>query len=66
MDNPNEIDMDISKNIDGIDPMTVELIKMSERIKIFSKLRNLIYEKQYEHDNDAADLLGWAYEKLAD
>jgi len=66
MDNPNEIDMDISKSIDGIDPMTVELIRMSERIKIFSKLRNLIYEKQYEHDNDAADLLGWAYEKLAD
>jgi hypothetical protein len=66
MDNPNEIDMDISKNIDGIDPMTVELIKMSERIKIFSKLRNLIYEKQYEKDNDAADLLGWAYERLAD
>ena len=58
--------MDISKSIDGIDPMTVELIRMSERIKIFSKLRNLIYEKQYEHDNDAADLLGWAYEKLAD
>jgi hypothetical protein len=66
MDSPNEIDMDISKSIDGIDPMTVELIRMSERIKIFSKLRNLIYEKQYEHDNDAADLLGWAYEKLAD
>jgi hypothetical protein len=66
MDNPNEIDMDISKSIDGINPMTVELIRMSERIKLFSKLRNLIYEKQYEHDNDAADLLGWAYEKLAD
>lgn len=66
MDNPNEINMDISKNIDGIDPMTVELIKMSERIKIFSKLRNLIYEKQYENDHIAADTLGWAYEKLAD
>ena len=66
MDNPNEIDMDISKSINGIDPMTVELIRMSERIKIFSKLRNLIYEKQYEKDSDAADLLGWAYERLAD
>jgi hypothetical protein len=66
MDNPNEIDMDISKNIDGIDPMTVELIRMSERIKIFSKLRNLIYEKQYEKDDAAANLLGWAYEKIAD
>ena len=66
MDNPNEMDMDISKSIDGIDPMTVELIRMSERIKIFSKLRNLIYEKQYENDHISADTLGWAYEKLAD
>jgi hypothetical protein len=66
MDNPNEINMDISKNIDGIDPMTVELIRMSERVKIFSKLRNLIYEKQYENDQTAADILGWAYERLAD
>jgi hypothetical protein len=66
MDNPNEIDMNISKSIDGIDPMTVELIRMSERIKIFSKLRNLIYEKQYEKDDSAASILGWAYEKLAD
>jgi hypothetical protein len=66
MDNPNEIDMDISKNIDGIDPMTVELIRMSERIKIFSKLRNLIYEKQYENDDVSASVLGWAYERLVD
>ena len=66
MDNPNEIDMDISKSIYGIDPMTVELIKMSERIKIFSKLRNLIYEKQYEHDDVAASVLGWSYERLAE
>jgi hypothetical protein len=66
MDNPNEIDMDISKNIDGIDPMTVELVRMSERIKIFSKLRNLIYEKQYENDYVAEEVLGWAYEKLSD
>jgi hypothetical protein len=66
VDNPNEIDMDISKSIYGIDPMTVELIKMSERIKIFSKLRNLIYEKQYEHDDVAASVLGWSYERLAE
>jgi hypothetical protein len=46
--------------------MLVEMIKLSERIKIFSKLRNLIYEREYEKDQDAADLLGWAYERLAD
>jgi hypothetical protein len=66
MDSPNEIDYDISKHTMGIDPMTVELIRMSERIRVFSKLRNLIYEKQYENDHIAADTLGWAYEKLAD
>jgi hypothetical protein len=66
MDNPNEIDFNISKATAEIDPMLVEMIKLSERIKIFSKLRNLIYEREYEKDQDAADLLGWAYERLAD
>ena len=66
MDNPNEIDMDISKSIDGIDPMVIEMIKLSERVRIYSKLRNLIYEKEYENDEVAAHVLGWAYEKLAD
>ena len=66
MDNPNEIDYDISKSTVGIDPMLIEMIKLSERIKIYSKLRNLIYEKEYEKDEVAAHVLGWAYEKLAD
>jgi hypothetical protein len=66
MDNPNEIDYDISKNTAGIDPMVIEMIKLSERVRIYSKLRNLIYEKEYENDEVAAHVLGWAYEKLAD
>ena len=66
MDNPNEIDYDISKATADVDPMLVEMIRMSERIRVFSKLRNLIYEKQYENDHIAADILGWAYERLAD
>jgi hypothetical protein len=66
MDNPDEIDYDISRYTAEIDPMVVEIIKMSERVKIFSKLRNLIYEKQYEKDDTSADILGWAYEKLVD
>jgi hypothetical protein len=66
MDNPNEIDYDISKHTAGIDPMIIEIIKLSERVKIYSKLRNLIYEKEYEKDEVAAHVLGWAYEKLAD
>ena len=66
MDNPNEIDYDISKATAEIDPMLIEMVRMSERVKIFSKLRNLIYEKQYENDQVAEDILGWAYEKLVD
>jgi hypothetical protein len=66
MDSPDEIDYDISKHTANIDPMVIEMIKLSERIKIFSKLRNLIYQKQYEHDETAANILGWAYEKLGD
>jgi hypothetical protein len=66
MDNPNEIDYDISKYTADLDTQTIEIIRMSERVKLFSKLRNLIYEKQYEKDEVAADVLGWAYEKLID
>lgn len=66
MDYPDEVNYDISQYTANIDPMVVEMIKMSERIKIFSKLRNLIYEKQYEKDDASADTLGWAYEKLGD
>jgi hypothetical protein len=66
MDNPNEIDYDISKYTTGLDTTTINVIKLSERIRIFSKLRNLIYEKQSEGDSMAESVLGWAYEKLAE
>lgn len=66
MDNPNEIDYDISKYTAKIDPVTLQMIRMSERVRLFSKLRSLIHEKQYERDHDAANTLGWAYERLGD
>jgi hypothetical protein len=66
MSNPDEVDYDISQHTANIDPMVIEMIRLSERIKVFSKLRNLIYEKEYEKDQIAAHVLGWAYEKLAD
>ena len=66
MDFPDEVNYDISQYTADIDPMIVEMIKLSERVKIFSKLRNLIHQKQYEHDDVAANILGSAYEKLGD
>lgn len=66
MDYFEEIQADLNKHTDGIDPMTIEIIKLSERVKIFSKFRQLIHEKESQNDDVAANVLGWAYEKLAD
>jgi hypothetical protein len=66
MEYPDEINYDISKYTEGIDPTIIEMVRLAERVKIFSKIRNLIYEKEYEKDYDSADILGWAYDKLAD
>jgi hypothetical protein len=39
---------------------------MAERIAFFEHLRELIHEKEAEHDETAAMVLGWAYERLAE
>jgi hypothetical protein len=65
MDYFDEVEYDISKYTANIDPIIVETIRMSERAKIFSNLRKLINEKEYDNDEVAAHVLGWAYEKLA-
>jgi hypothetical protein len=41
------------------------LTEMAERIKFFSKLRDLISEKEQSNDDVAAAVLGWAYEELS-
>lgn len=66
MDYFEEIQEDLNKHSDGIDPMTIEIIKLSERVKVFSKFRQLIHEKESQNDEVAANVLGWAYEKLAE
>lgn len=66
MDYSDEIDKDFNDNTSELDPMTIEIIKLSERAKIFAKLRRLIQEKQDNGDSFAEGVLGWAYEQLAD
>lgn len=61
-----ELLQEIELKSSDIDPMTIEIIKLSERVKIFNNLRNLIHEKEFENDDLAANVLGWAYERLAD
>lgn len=64
MDQSHELYPDFKKYTEGLDPMTIEMIRLSERIKMFNNLRSLIQEKEYDNDLIAADILGWAYEKL--
>lgn len=66
MDYSEEIDLEVSQRTVNLDPITIELIKLSERIKIFAKLRNLINQKDYENDEVASAILGWAYERMAE
>lgn len=66
MDYFDEISLEVSQRTADIDPMTVDIIRLSERIKIFEKLRKLINEKDYNNDETATAILGWAYERLAE
>ena len=43
-----------------------EIDKSDPRYIFFAKLRELIMEKDLEHDEVAVAVLGWAYERLAE
>lgn len=66
MDYYDEISLEVSQRTADLDPTTVDIIRLSERIKIFEKLRKLINEKDYENDEIATAILGWAYERLSE
>lgn len=61
-----ELEQDLLKVSKDLDPIIIETIKMSERVAIFAKFRKLIHEKEFQNDEIAANVLGWAYEKLAE
>lgn len=69
MDTAKEMRQDAEKLIEKISGASSDLFVMganTERIRIFEKLRALIQEKDTINDQYAADILGWAYERLAD
>ena len=65
MDYFDEVSQELSKLTANVSQDTIDIIKLSERIQIFEKLRYLIHEKDQENDEIAAAILGWAYERLA-
>jgi hypothetical protein len=66
MDYSEEIHEEFKKFTQDVNPMAIEIIKMTERIRFFEKLRALIQEKDYYNDEIASATLGWAYERLAE
>lgn len=66
MDYSEEIQQELIKFTKDLDPMAIEMIRMSQRVDFFAKLRKLIHEKDYENDQIASAILGWAYERLAE
>lgn len=69
MDTAKEMQHEAEKLIEKISGASSDLFVMganTERVRIFEKLRSLIQEKDSINDSDAANILGWAYERLAD
>jgi hypothetical protein len=62
----NEIVDECLSIISNTAPEIVESARMLERIEFFSKLRDLIHQKDIDNDALASDVLGWAYEKLSE
>jgi hypothetical protein len=57
-----------AKIIEKLGPEAEEIFALGvhyERIAIFSKLRDLICEKDLSHDTVASDILAWAWEQLS-
>lgn len=63
-----DIAMELEKIYLNGQPLNKELFLLGsdyQRIVFFSNLRNLIQEKDIQNDELAANILGWAYEKLS-
>ena len=61
--------VEAERTIERISGASSDLFVMgaeAERIKIFAKFRELIDQKTKENDQTAENILGWAYEKLAE
>lgn len=69
MDNIEDIEIKVSDLFQKSEDLNAELYTlgaMAERLEFFSKLRDLIVEKDEANDELASAVLGWAYERLSE
>lgn len=69
MENIEEVEARVEELYQKNEDLIAELYTLgavSERMEFFSHLRELISEKELVNDLVAVNVLGWAYERLAD
>jgi len=69
MDNLDDVEARVADLYQKGEDLNAELYTLgatAERIEFFSKLRDLIAEKDSQNDDVASSVLGWAYERLAE
>jgi transcription termination factor NusB len=69
MDSVEDIETKVAELFQKSEDLNAELYTlgaMAERLEFFSKLRELIQEKESSNDQLASAVLGWAYERLAE
>jgi hypothetical protein len=68
MDNLEDIEERVDQIFQKSEDLNAELYAlgaMSERHELFETLRELIHEKEMEGDEVAAQVLGWAWQRLS-
>jgi hypothetical protein len=68
-DQLNDINLELGKILSNSQALQREAFLLGsnyQRLMFFSKLRQLIQEKDSENDETASNILGWAYEKLSE
>ncbi len=58
-------DINFILNKYNVSPEAVQLICQLMRIEFFDEFRQLMLEKDSEHDQIALEVLDWAYQRLA-
>jgi hypothetical protein len=69
MENIEEIEIRLMELFQKGDDLNADIYTvgaLSQRLEFFAKLRDLILEKESSNDTIAADVLGWAYERLSE
>lgn len=67
MEHKDQIEEDIQTSITDMYHMSSDLVELGaqeQRVDFFNALQELIQEKEFDGEDEAVDVLSWAYEQL--